>query len=528
MPGFSERQAAKARQGPRTTLPAWRLWHETLESGPHVAAFLQSGPGLAFFHRLVIACHLVCVEVGACGMRIGCLFLNRTGLDRFVAASYGAQQHVNGQGEHAIVDSRHRETARLATDMPHTDRTVTQDDTCPGGLCLGTMDPDSHDMIVEQSAQARDHTMWHACMAPALAPRNCRVIPSTSDAAPGLLASVAPSLEAHHSPDLFHGQHELVKAVSGPMATTERTASKAVTTAREQLDRLHSDAQSTGEASAQRGPGHPPKAAVSLEHAAQALDAARRAYARRAQQREHVQARLRSIGHDDHVVDLERGVRRHGPRIAADIHAHSEQMRTIAQQEGLSPRCLDRLEHAERVVPKRQATSALVSGYVRQQVAQLDGTPPVSFAMHAKRIPAYDLARVAQTRRVSDGEPLRALAERLRAPWCAPGGVFYTLSPETPGHLHDEAKRLATVFQRSSAHVEGRNGSLSLRNHQLRGLHLPRKREGFTALHHFFLPRPDGTTAAERFFGQKPRSMFAAILESVELAPAPLSPPRKA
>jgi hypothetical protein len=50
----------------------------------------------------------------------------------------------------------------------------------------------------------------------------------------------------------------------------------------------------------------------------------------------------------------------------------------------------------------------------------------------------------------------------------------------------------------------------------------------FTAMHNFFLTRSDGTTAAERFFGQKPRSMFAAILESVELAPAPLSPPRKA
>jgi hypothetical protein len=64
--------------------------------------------------------------------------------------------------------------------------------------------------------------------------------------------------------------------------------------------------------------------------------------------------------------------------------------------------------------------------------------------------------------------------------------------------------------------------------HQLRGLDLPRKRECFTAIHNFFLTRPDGTTAAERFFGQKPRSMFATILESVELPPAPLSPPRRA
>lgn len=528
MQGLSERQAAKELPVPRTTLQAWRLWHETLDSCPHVAAFFQSGPGLAFLHRLVIAFHLVCVEVGACGIRIVCLFLNLTGLDRFVAASYGAQQHVKCQVEHAIVDYRQSETARLAKDMPHKDLTVTQDETFTGGLCLVTMDPDSNYIILEQSAQARDQTMWNACMEPALAPLNCRVIQSTSDEAPGLLAYVEHYLEAHHSPDLFHVQHELVKAVSGPMATKERTASKAVTTAREQLARLHSDAQSTGDASAKRGPGHPPTEAVSLEQAEQALDAARREYARLAQQREQVKASIRSIGHDYHFVDLERGVRRNGPLIAADIHAHIEQIRTIAQQEGLSPSCLDRREKAERVVPKMQATIAFVSGYVRQQVAQLDVTPPVSFAMHAKLIPAYYLDRVAQTRSVSDGEPLRELAERLRAPLCAPGGVLYTLSPETQGHLHDEAKRLATVFQRSSSNVEGRNGYLSLRNHQLRGLNLPRKRECFTAIHNFFLTRPDGTTAAERFFGQKPRSMFAAILESVELAPAPLSPPRKA
>ena len=148
--------------------------------------------------------------------------------------------------------------------------------------------------------------------------------------------------------------------------------------------------------------------------------------------------------------------------------------------------------------------------------------------MHAKLLPSYDLDRVAQTRTVREGTPLRELAARLRAPLCEPGGVLRELHPEAYDQLHDEAKRLAAVFQRSSANVEGRNGSLSLRNHQLRGLDLPRKRECFTAMHNFFLTRPDGTTAAERFFGQKPRSMFAAILGAVNVPPAPLSPPRRA
>ena len=412
--------------------------------------------------------------------------------------------------------------------MPHKDLTVTQDETCTGGLCLITMAPESNFLIMEQLAQARDQTTWHACMAPALAQFNCRVIQSTSDEAPGLLAYVEHYLEAHHSPDLFHVQHELVKAVSGPMATKERAAQKAVSEATEQLERRQSDPQSAGDEPEKRRPGRPPKNPVSLEQAEQALAAASREYERLAQQRAQVTASIRGLGHAYHFVDLERGVRRNGPLIAADIHEHIARIRTIAQHEGLSQSCVERIAKAERVVPKMRATIEFVSGYVRQQVAQLDVTPPVSFAMHAKLIPSYYLDRVAQTRTISDGEPLRELATRLRTPLFAPGGVLSALSSGAQDRLHEEAKRLAAVFQRSSSNVEGRNGYLSLRSHQLRGLDLPRKRECFTAVHNFFLTRPDGTTAAERFFGQKPRSMLAAILDAVELAPAPLSPPRKA
>jgi hypothetical protein len=526
--GISERQAAKELQVPRTTLQAWRFWHDTLDICPHVAKFFQSGPGLAFLHRLVIAFHVVCVEVGACGIRLVCLFLNLTGLNRFVAASYGAQQQVNLHVEQAMVTYRHDETARLAQDMPPKAITVTQDETCTGGLCLITMDPESNCIIVEQMAQARDQTTWDALMAPALAQLNCRVIQSTSDEAPGLLAYVEHYLEAHHSPDLFHVQHELVKAVSGPMATKERAAYKAVTEAREQLEYVQIGLQSTDNEPETHRPSRPPKQAMSLEHAEQALAAASREHERLAQQRQQIKAHIRGIGHDYHFVDLERGVRRNGHLIASDIQGHIEHIRTIAQHEGLSQSCLERIDKAERVVPKMQGTIEFVSRYVAQQVAQLNVPPPVSFAMHAKLIPSYYLERVAETRSVSDGEPLRELAERLRAPLFEPGSALSMLQPEAQDQLHDEAKRLAMVFQRSSSNVEGRNGYLSLRSHQLRGLDLPRKRECFTAIHNFFLTRPDGTTAAERFFGQKPHSMFAAILASVELAPAPLSPPRKA
>src|SRR3989440_4241565 len=171
-----------------------------------------------------------------------------------------------------------------------------------------------------------------------------------------------------------------------------------------------------------------------LGHAEHALETARREHARLAEQRAQVQASIRGIGHDDHFVDLERGVRRNGRLIAADIQEHIEQIRTVAQHEGLSQSCVERIEKAERVVPKMQATIEFVSRYVTQQVKPLDVTPPVSFALHAKLIPSYSLDRVAETRTVEGGEPLREFAERLRTPLFEPGSVFSALSPEVQHH----------------------------------------------------------------------------------------------
>jgi hypothetical protein len=145
--------------------------------------------------------------------------------------------------------------------------------------------------------------------------------------------------------------------------------------------------------------------------------------------------------------------------------------------------------------PPCQPSIEFVSGYVRQQVRQLELTPPVSYTLHAHLIPSFYLERVVQSRTAYAGEPLWELAERLCTPLFEPGGVLVELSEVQQGRLNQQAKELAEVFQRSSSNVEGRNGYLSLRNHQLRGLDRPRKRACLTAIHNPFLTRADGTTA---------------------------------
>ena len=151
--GISQRQAAQGLEVPRSTLQGWWAYQERLDESPAVMAFFHSVAGLAFLHRLVLAIHLVCVEVGACGIRLVCLFLKLTGLDRFVGASYGTQQRVNRRVEEAIVAYRHAESTRLAQAMPAKEITMTQDETFTGGLCLVGIEPVSNYIVLEQLAE---------------------------------------------------------------------------------------------------------------------------------------------------------------------------------------------------------------------------------------------------------------------------------------------------------------------------------------------------------------------------------------
>jgi hypothetical protein len=66
--------------------------------------------------------------------------------------------------------------------------------------------------------------------------------------------------------------------------------------------------------------------------------------------------------------------------------------------------------------------------------------------MHAHRIPSDYLDRVASTRTMTEGAPLRARAERLRTPLLEPGGALGALSPATPITLRGEATKLSSCF----------------------------------------------------------------------------------
>lgn len=79
---------------------------------------------------------------------------------------------------------------------------------------------------------------------------------------------------------------------------------------------------------------------------------------------------------------------------------------------------------------------------------------------------------------------------------------------------------MVSKFQRSSSAVEGRNGYLSQVHHNRRGLSSKRLKVS-TVIHNFFLKRHDGTTAAERLFGQQFPDLFEYLVEHMGELPQP-------
>lgn len=157
--------------------------------------------------------------------------------------------------------------------------------------------------------------------------------------------------------------------------------------------------------------------------------------------------------------------------------------------------------------------------------------PEVEWAVYNKLIPAIYLSLVSE--KVTGAEQrhkLRERSEELLTPLLARDGPFRGLGEEEKLVIEHVAKECAQLFQRSSSCVEGRNGQLTLRHHGLHRLS-DRKLSVLTTVHNYFVKRSDETTAAERFFGSKPRDIFKYLLERVDLPGRPaqdrLQPKRK-
>lgn len=511
----SERQLAEELGIPRSTLQHWLKRKDRIEAEPEVVAFFESSVGVAFLHRLVLAAHFVMTLVGPCGIRLVCLFLELTGLDQFVAASYGPQQKVSAAMEKAVVEFGQEERPRLAVGMAPQQIVVCEDETFHPETCLVAIEPISNFILLEKYADSRTAQEWTKAMTTAMAGLPLEIIQSTTDEGRGLLHHVKEELGAHHSPDVFHVQNELVKGTSGALASRKRQAEKAVAEATKQVSRYEAYLQDKGDA------GGSPELDQQIEQAKKQEREARQVLETATTQQERVQKAVQGISAAYHPYDLETGAAQSPEEVTASIQQHFSAIEAVAAETNLPERCVKRIKKAKRVVVEMIATVAFFFLTVRAKVEALSLAPEVEQAVYDSLIPAIYLHLVSE--KVQDTQQrhkLQRRSEALLIPLLAESGPFCDLGKEDRVVIEMVAQECAHLFQRSSSCVEGRNGQLALRHHSLHRIS-DRKLAALTTVHNYFVKRSDSTTAAERFFGTKPRDLFEWLLEQVDLPGRP-------
>ena len=522
-PHTSRSEIARFLDVPDSTLRHWvrTRWQRMGHSQwPDITVgFLESPEGLAVLHRLLTTAHLVFVQANDCGIRNLCTFLELSGLDEFIASSYGAQQAVAHQMESLLVQFGTEEDQRLAAGMPTQEISVAVDETFHPDICLVGIEPVSNFIFMEEYQPRRDADTWNQCLGAKLAALPITVCQVVSDQAKALIHYAEVNLGAHHSPDLFHVQQDTSRGLSLPLASQSRRAEKSLSKTQEKVADLQTQFQacleqcpesSHGSALGQQLQQAQAEEGASAEHLSACQDRQQRA----------TQAR-QGLSHDYHPFDLDNGQPLDEGEVGRRLAGHFDTFEQIASEADLSARATKKLAKARRVLEPMKSTISFFWKMIGVWFSLWDLPEPVRQWMRQELIPGFYLARAAE--KASDSAErhrLRDLSQKILARARSPDGLWGTFCPKVQADLERKAQLCADLFQRSSSCVEGRNGQLSLKHHALHRF-TSRKLQALTVLHNYLVRRSDGTTAAERFYGTASQDLFGWLLDRLSIPARP-------
>jgi hypothetical protein len=468
---------------------------------------------------MLTVAHLVFVQANDCGIRNLCAFLELSGLDEFIASSYGAQQTVAQQMESLLIAFGKQEDQRFAAGMPPREISVAVDETFHPDICLVGMEPVSNFIVLEEYQPQRDADTWNRCLGAKLAPLPITVCQVVSDQAKALIHYAEVDLGAHHSPDLFHVQQDTSRGLSLPLASQSRRAEEHLSKTQAKVADLQAQFVACREQCPESFQGPELEQQLQQARIEEAAAGEHLSVCRDRQQRA-TQAR-RGLSHDYHPFDLDNGRPLDEDEVGRRLAGHFDTLEQIAAEAGLSAHATKKLAKARRVLDPMKATILFFWKMIGMWFSLGDLPEPVRQGMRQELIPGLYLARVAEKAPdAAERQRLRKLSQEILARARSPDGFWGTLRPEVQADLERKAQICADLFQRSSSCVEGRNGQLSLKHHALHRF-TSRKLQALTVLHNYLVRRPDGTTAAERFYGTAPRELFAWLLDRLSIPARP-------
>jgi hypothetical protein len=412
------------------------------------------------------------------------------------------------------------EHARLAKHMPMKVITICEDETFHPQICLVGIESVSNFILLEKYASDRSAKTWNDAVAEGLAGLPIKVLQSTSDEGKGLISHATGGLNAHHSPDLFHVQYEIGKGTSVALAGVVRAAEKKLEKSTEATREALENRQKY-ETLEKRPVGRRPDFERRIDLAKEQEEAAKAALDKAKSNQESVTEAKREISKVYHPYDPLTGEKQAPSTVSHNLKQIFDMIRETT--DSLTERCKKRVDKAWRVTEKMTATIAFFFCMIESLVEELGLSDDRRQLMHTHLIPGFYLQRVANREKdAATREVIRRKSEELLSVLHDGNGPLSGCGESEIDRMERMARQCAGLFQRSSSCVEGRNAQLALRHQGMHRLS-DQKLKALTVIHNYYLKRPDGTTAAERLYENRPIDMFEWLLENMASPPRPRS-----
>lgn len=514
---FTQAEFAQLYDIPRTTFQSqiYRVQQEQLKG--EEARFYESSVGLECLHRIVRAAIFVIAFRANRGVRLVQEFLQLSQLNQYVASSVGILHSSVQEMEEVICEFGEEERKRLARKMAPKILILCLDETFHPTICLVAIDPLSGYVLLEKYVQKRDTQTWSEAIQKALDGLSIELIECVSDEAKALVSLVEKELGIHHSPDLFHVLHEVVKATSLALNNQRRAAEKAYVEAQKDVE----DWKQKRESFQDKKNRTRPDFTLALGDAEKREKERKEEWEKASSRKADVKEALEKLSNAYHLFDLETGQGRNPKQAEKESQEALKKIKEIATEANLSESSQERLEKARKMIPKLSKTLLMIWHWIFLQFEFLGLSHELEKQVFCELLAGYYLLEVAQKERLAERKKqLQQQAEILLKRWNSRDGPVRELREGQPEELEDIARESVRLFVRTSSIVEGRNAHLR-QSH--RGSHKlsERRLQSLTTVHNFFIKRPDNTTAAERFFEAKPRELFGYILGHTKRLPRP-------
>jgi len=369
-------------------------------------------------------------------------------------------------------------------------------------LLLVLMDLVSGYLVLEEAAADRSYETWDVKAQSRLQQLGLRVRHFVSDRGKALVKLATSSFGCLAGADIFHAQYDISKWLGRSLHGKLGQASKQLKEAEEKMASLEEKRIAPEKIAKQE------QSIEQYQHALKGIEEARQAY----------DETQRSVSAAVHAFSIEENTPQTSEQVENRLEEQTQRFEQIAQEQSVS----DNKDAAGKFRRQIKDVAGIVDAWwlwTKESLESGLGAELRYWLLYILLPVIYWHYQLHKTQNPEMKKLYAAALQKAQAVY-AVHPVTQTMLPDDLDHWRSWAEWASGNFHRASSAVEGRNGCLAQSYHNGRGL-TGRRLAALTTIHNYDTHRRDGSTPAERLYGQQFPDLFEWLLGQMGALPLP-------